>query len=232
MDSVIELLRTLVVQVVVHVEDSSQATDQDPNRHPGRPLILRLTASTVPPTDVLARLPIEAGSPEASAMSSGRMIVLVSVRLTFVMSPSAKSLGVLRLDVTAPSAAKEMGATSSKVCSSKMSYCEPILWKYYSQPRTERVRYLCLSPHPCSAYSSQVWLRCRFTYHGSGLLYLLVVRMGYAGMIGSPGASTYSCCSVRLFSFASKNTVFRCSVLRRYTLGRRCGSIACMIDAA
>jgi hypothetical protein len=110
MDSAIELLRTLVVQVVVYIRDSSQVTDQTSNRHSGRTAIFQRTASTSPPADVLVRPPIKARSPEASAMSTDRMIFPVSVRFTFGMSPSAKLSSVLRVCVAVPAYSQADGS--------------------------------------------------------------------------------------------------------------------------
>jgi hypothetical protein len=43
--------RDPAVQSMLHVGDSSQATERDPNRHPGRPDILERTTGPSPPAD-------------------------------------------------------------------------------------------------------------------------------------------------------------------------------------
>jgi hypothetical protein len=133
-DSGIDTLRNLAIQIVIHVGDSCQSTERDPNRHPGRPVILERTAGPPLPAD---SWPGSLSSQDLLKLPRWQAAVWIppvySSRIRSL--PSAEFVRCSRLEVAGPACMQRMGKRRRRRyappgCCNEILRCQSVVASY------------------------------------------------------------------------------------------------------
>jgi hypothetical protein len=115
----------LAVQIVVHVGDSSQATERDPNRHPDRPVILERTAGPPPPADFWSGSLLSQDLPKLPRCRAAVWTSQVCAHRIRSFA-SAEFVGCSRLEVVGPACMRRSWKRRRRRCA-PLGYCKEIL---------------------------------------------------------------------------------------------------------